>query len=177
MLDGYADLPVDRIVYLASATSIDDYKKTALAYLAEHKDTEMYHVTLERRAEAYERFNGFLKVILFDSVPRGTLLVWVDNLLSKPTPILERRVGRYSNLMRDIHDTPPDIAPRVYVMNFDFGPSVRKTQPQRHHDAGAIKFWRDDCLFTPQERPYPDDCLITKSDEKASAKVGRAMTK
>jgi pimeloyl-ACP methyl ester carboxylesterase len=131
MLDDYALLPVDRIVYLASATSIDDYKRTAVAYLRDHPKTEMYHVTLERHAEAFERFNGFFRVLFFDFVPRGSLLVWIDNLLSKPTTILERRVGRYSNLMRDIHDTPSDVAPRVYVMTFDFGPSVRKTQPQR----------------------------------------------
>lgn len=169
MLDGYADLPVDRIVYLASAASIDDYKRTALAYLQQHEKTEMYHVTLERRAEAFERF-------AVDVVPRGTLLVWVDNLLSKPSAILERRVGRYSNLMRDIHDTPVDVAPRVYVMNFDFGPSVRKTQPQRHGAAGAIEFWRTECLFTPGDG-YPDDCVIPERDVDESAKVGRAMAR
>ena len=58
-------------------------------------------------------------------------------------------------------------------MNFDFGPSVRKTQPHRHGAAGAIEFWRKECLFSPGE--YPKNCVIPERDVERSAKEGRAM--
>jgi len=81
MLDSYATLPIRRIVYLASACSIDDYNMSALEYLRNHPETEMYHLMLENHAEVLERFDGVTRLrLFFDAVPRGSLLVWVDKI-------------------------------------------------------------------------------------------------
>jgi len=144
-------LPIDRIIYLASAASLHDYRETVVPYLQSHNNTTMHHVILERHAEARE-WN------IYDIVPRGTLLVWIDNLLSKPESLLERRAGRYTNLMRDIHSTPPSIVDRVTVLTFDGGPQLVGTQPQSHGSAGDVQFWRDECV--KPARDYPLDCMI-----------------
>lgn len=171
MLDSYEELPIDRIVYLASASSIDDYNQSAVAYLLGHPQTRMYHLMLERHAEVWERFDGVTRLhLLFDAVPRGSLLVWIDNFLSKPTTILQRRVGRFSNFVRAVHDTPAGVARRTSVYVFDFGASVRKTQPQTHSEVGSIAFWRPGCLFS--DGAYPPGCFIpTLKVQKSAAKA------
>lgn len=147
----HPDLPIGRIVYLAAACSLDDYRQIIVPYLEKHEQTTMHHVFLERHAESRE-WNAY------DLVPRGTLLVWIDNLLSKPESLLKRRAGRFTNLARDIHSTPESIAKRVTVLTFDGAPQLVGTQPQSHGSAGNVKFWRRDCVEPRQ--PYPKDCMI-----------------
>jgi hypothetical protein len=147
----HPNLPIARIVYLAAACSLESYRTTVVPYVLQHPKVTMRHVILERHAEARE-WNAY------DIVPRGTLLVWIDNLLSKPESVLQRRAGRYTNLMRDIHSTPPSIIDRVTVLTFDGGPDLADVQPQSHGDAGSVQFWRDDCVIPRVD--YPSDCMI-----------------
>jgi pimeloyl-ACP methyl ester carboxylesterase len=148
----HPNLPIDRIVYLSAACSMEDYRTTVVPYLEQHPHVTMHHLILERHAEARE-WNAY------DIVPRGTLLIWIDNLLSKPASVLERRTGRYTNLMRDIHSTPPSIIDRVTVLTFDGGPQLVKTQPQSHTDASMVQFWREECLVRQPLAAYPNDCM------------------
>jgi len=96
----------------------------------------------------------------------------VDNLLSKPTTVLQRRVGRYSNFVRALHDTPPDVARRTSVYVFDFGKSVRKTQPQTHSEAALVEFWRTECLYT--NGAYPAGCFHSTTKVRQSASQAKA---
>ena len=148
----HPNLPIDRIVYLSAACSMEDYRSTIVPYLERHPHVTMHHLILERHAEARE-WNAY------DVVPRGTLLIWTDNLLSKPASVLERRTGRYTNLMRDIHSTPPSIVDRVTVLTFDGGPQLVKTQPQSHTGASLVEFWREECLVRQPGAGYPNDCM------------------
>ncbi len=90
------DLEVQNIVFMAAATTVEDYRDTVNPYLESHPQTQMYHLVLHPMAEVSERN-------YFDLTPRGSLLVWIDNYFTDPTTPLGRRVGRFANLVPEAH--------------------------------------------------------------------------
>lgn len=83
------------IVYMAAACSIEDFSTSVLPYLREHTNTEFYSLSLHPVAEAGEWY-----LIAGDLVPRGSLLMWLDNFLMNPVTEQERTLGRWRNLFR-----------------------------------------------------------------------------
>lgn len=173
MVREHPNLPIDRVVYLAAACSLADYEASITPLLRRRPAARMNHVMLNRRAEVREKFSGVTKAhLLWDVVPRGSLLVWIDNLLSKPNAMMQRTAGRYSNFLRALHLTDPQLASRVTILSFDAGPSVASTQPQRHGDVPSIEFWRPECV---EPRPdYPSDCYHLIRDVKKAAQAPTA---
>jgi hypothetical protein len=80
---------------LAAACSIDDFSSSVLPYLREHTNTQFYSLSLHPVAEAGEWY-----LIAGDLVPRGSLLIWLDNFLMNPVTEQERTLGRWRNLFR-----------------------------------------------------------------------------
>lgn len=83
------------VVYMGAACSIEDFSTSVLPYLREHTNTQFYSLSLHPVAEA-----GEWCLPAADLVPRGSLLVWLDNFLMNPVTEQERTFGRWRNLFR-----------------------------------------------------------------------------
>ena len=82
-------LPIERIVYLAPACSINEAEQLLMPYLDRHQSTHFWLFTLNKRDESREiPFNG-----LAVFVPRGTLLAWIDTFLENEVGPGEGRLG------------------------------------------------------------------------------------
>lgn len=86
---GSPPLPVDRIIYLVPACSINEAEQLLMPYLDRHPGTHFWLFTLNRRDESREiPLNGWA---IF--VPRGTLLTWIDTFLENEAGPGEGRFG------------------------------------------------------------------------------------
>ena len=161
------ELPVDNIVYMAAASSEEDYESTMIGngkqsgYLSNHPDTRVFHLVLQPNAETNESYLG-----LFELTPRGSLLYWIDNFLADPEFSRDHVAGRATNLMPRIDATPSEVKKRVLLKIFDYGalqqaPPSHPTgqrlrewydwcdhhrascQPQRHGDFSEMPFWQE----------------------------------
>jgi pimeloyl-ACP methyl ester carboxylesterase len=176
-------LPVDHLVYMASAASVEDYESTVLGdgvhtgFLSMHRHTEVYHLVLHPEAELRE-FNLEFGAGL--AIPRGSLLAWLDDFLTDPKTLRERTAGRATNLAARLEATPHALQGRVHVKMFDFGvPNPIQgnqdlqrwyvwcdshqalCQPQKHGDFSEMPFWEDwfrepDTLPICTARPNPN---------------------
>ncbi len=135
----FPQLHVKNIVYMAAACSLDDYQDTIFPYMMNpaHRETRIYHLTLQERAEFLERHWPW-----FEVAPRGSLLVWIDNFLEDPRYRLDRTAGRIFNLLREVDRTPAEIRDRVHIKAFDFGSAVEKCHPQTHGGFDNVPFWK-----------------------------------
>jgi pimeloyl-ACP methyl ester carboxylesterase len=83
------------IVYMGAACSIEDFSTSVLPYLRQHTNSQFYSLSLHPVAEA-----GEVTWMAADLVPRGSLLIWLDNFLMNPVTEQERTFGRWRNLFR-----------------------------------------------------------------------------
>ncbi len=136
-------MPFSQIVYMAGAATIKDYEDSVFPYLTKNQAAQFYHLTLQVRAEVRDRWELIRYV---DLPPRGSLLVWVDEFLSTPGTADERTLGRFTNLMVALHNTPEALRDRIHIKEFNAGASVRETDPQKHGDFSApFTFWKSEC--------------------------------
>lgn len=161
MLRSFPDIHFSRIVYMAAACSIRDYEESVWPYmrLMQNQDTRFYHLTLHDFAEVRE-------VTLLDIPPRGSLLVWIDDLFSDPLTPRDRTAGRFRNLMRAISSTPAELRSRISIKTFGVGDALKKNCPsasgatgsccpQHHGDFSSALFWRE--AFWKPEGPCSKD--------------------
>ncbi len=154
ILEHFPDLPVARIVYLAPATTVAELETGVVRFLQRHPETLYYHGMLHPYADAGEWQPG-----MFDLVPRGSLLEWVDDYLASPDAPLDRVSGKWSNLVTATHIFPPEIRDRVVLKAFGVRDPFDRDDPvlygELHQHAGfsnpAFAFW-DDTRW--QLRPY-----------------------
>ena len=107
-------LPIEHIVYLAPACSINEAEQLLMPYLDRHTSTHFWLFTLNKRDESREiPFNG-----LAVFVPRGTLLAWVDTFLENEVGPGEGRFGwvKYLETFYGISDQKP--SPRAFLDYF-----------------------------------------------------------
>ena len=90
-----AKMDFSNIVYMGAACSVEDFSRSVLPYMKQHRQTQFYNLCLHPVAEAGEWYPMFV-----DLPPRGSLLVWLDNFLSNPVTEQERTLGRWRNLFR-----------------------------------------------------------------------------
>lgn len=149
-------LPISRIIYLAAASSIEDYEDSLFPYLTANTKTHfnnfMLHPVVERGEIQYE---------WGDLTPRGSLLTWLDTFLANPETLQHRRVGSYDNYLRSIHSTPictnagdQCLRSRIHVRSFSAGIAAADTNPQNHSEmAERFRFWNAKCwqVDTPSE--------------------------
>lgn len=126
----------DEIVFMAAACSLRDYLDTIPPYLNEYKTTRMYHLMLHDQAESTEQ-------ALWGAALPGSLLVWLDGFFTRPDSALDLVAGRYQNLSRVMHLHGSNLRERISVKVFNFGDTVKETNPQTHGDFGNFPFWKD----------------------------------
>jgi pimeloyl-ACP methyl ester carboxylesterase len=158
------NLQVKNIVFMAAATSVEDYRDTVDAYLDRHRGndgdkstgTQMYHLVLHPLAEVTEQG-------VFDLAPRGSLLIWIDNYFTNPPTPLGRRVGRFSNVVPELRFAGKTTRPHVHLKVFQVGGDLQCWNPQKHGDFGDFPFW-DERFWDPKESTGPTS-PIRRRDE------------
>lgn len=122
ILQAFPNINFDRIIYLAAAASIEDFLNTIPPYLETHTNTRFYSFSLSNKDEGGE-FNLFL--------PRGSLLVWIDNMFEPAISPTGKRVGffRYRDVIR-ISPEDEKCCPRMTFIKF----TGLLGQPRKHGD-------------------------------------------
>lgn len=145
-------LPIKNIIYLAAAISIHDYEDTIYPYLEKDQNRKIYHFMLHPNAESEESMG-------LELASRGSLLVWIDNFLSKPLSPLDRTVGRYINLLPALHNANESIRDQIFVRIYRAGVNSQNSDPQTHSDVAArFQFWKQKCWhpFTKEQCIIPE---------------------
>ena len=157
------DLPINKIIYLASADTVEHYQDTVFPFL-KRSDAKIYHFVLHPRAEEGEKNPS---AYIPDLAPRGSLLVWIDNFLAKPLSLQQRTIGRYDNLMRSLHDTPDELRGKIHIRVYSAGQDSNENNPLTHSEiAGLFKFWDDNCLeLEPADAAKNCIVPVSKRDE------------
>lgn len=122
LLRAFPDVHFQRIVYMAAASSIDDFETSVLPYLNNHTDAQFWGFSLSERDETRERVG-------FDVIERGSLLVWIDNLFEHVLTPSQRRFGRY-NYYCNYYQLPIQYLPMVRVIKF----RGEEGQPRKHEE-------------------------------------------
>lgn len=130
LIKNYPEINYENIVFMAGADSIRNTFKSILPYLENHKDTKFYNLTLHPQNEVEEP-NYFL-------LPRGSLLVWIDDFFSTPHTQFDRTVGRWENLIQVYGEIPAEIRGRVFIKAFDQESPIKK-----HGDFGRAEYWKE----------------------------------
>ncbi len=129
ILRAFPKIKFDRIVYMAAAASIEDFMDTVPPYLELNPQTYFYSFSLSNRDEGGE-FNYFL--------PRGSLLVWIDNMYEPGISPTGKRVGFFRN--KDIINIRPVEGVCCARMTFVKFTGV-EGQPRKHGE------FNDDGIF------------------------------
>jgi hypothetical protein len=136
------------IVYLAGASSARDFQRCVVPYLVAQtlqpteKRTQFYNLCLHPVNDLRER-------VWYDVVPRGSLLVWIDDFLSEPATPLDRTMGRWDNIVQAVYTVPPTIAGQVHLKAFSFeeDEAMFLQNPQQHGQFTDVRYW-DPTLWT-----------------------------
>ncbi|GJL54298.1 MAG: hypothetical protein NPIRA02_14300 [Nitrospirales bacterium] len=151
-----ACLPIDNVVFMAAASTTNDYKDSVFPFLEQrHKEYQkqgtaipkVYHLMLHELAETSE-------TNYWNLPPTGSLLVWIDNFLSTPKTPLDRTSGRFTNFMLSLHTTPDAIREYISIKRFPGGGSskggTRDGIPENHSDfSSRFRFWKEQCWKVP----------------------------
>jgi hypothetical protein len=158
ILREFEDLPIKNILYMGAASSIRDYQETVFPYLTKRNKnlasdqcnqgqellavqipTCVYHLMLHEAAESGEWISDVI-----DPLPRGSLLIWLDNFLSHPLSKEDRTLGRFTNFITTMHHTPLELRPFIHIRKFGVGEEVH--EPKKHGDfSQKFKFWESKC--------------------------------
>ncbi|MDQ5986398.1 MAG: hypothetical protein CSYNP_02122 [Syntrophus sp. SKADARSKE-3] len=137
---------IRNIIYMAGADSVRNTFNSIMPYLERNKDTKFYNLTLHPQNEV-EESNYYL-------LPRGSLLVWIDDFYSIPYTIFDRTVGRWENVIQSYGEIPKGVRHQVYIKAFDQTSAIT-----RHGDFGRALFW-DERFWKPgrdDHDPWPED--------------------
>jgi pimeloyl-ACP methyl ester carboxylesterase len=164
LLREYPELEVKNIVHMAGASSIREVKNCIVPYLQTHKNTNYYNLTLHPKAEVRESLCNIEFL-----VPRGTLLVHIDNTFERPFSFMDRTSGRWENVIQATHLFPDSIRGRVTIKSFDIlntqpyndkknkgsrEERLRKFIPQKHGNFGKGPFWDERFWKITDPLPY-----------------------
>jgi pimeloyl-ACP methyl ester carboxylesterase len=129
VLREYPSLKFDRVVFLAAASTVEDYITTVPPYLERQQKSAFYNFNLSVIDEGNElTLKSFL-------LPRGSLLVWIDNFLDPILSPEDFRVGDSFN--ESIFGFPLDNdsrCDRMSMLKVVAPRSERDDWPRKHGD-------------------------------------------
>jgi|GEM_PF-2571088 len=131
----------DNVVFLAAACPLRDVRTKVVPYMQEHNNTKFFNLTLHPYAEVAENMLPvpFVKRKLGGFLLDGSLLVYIDRLLTNPLTPQERTAGRWYNFVLATTDTsfiPAKVQSRVTLKGFGAGTRTLDG-PQCHTDFGT----------------------------------------
>jgi hypothetical protein len=133
------DILVDDIVYMAGADSVRNTLDSVVPYLAQHPCERgagkhcprFFNLSLHPRNEVSESN-------YFGLIPRGSLLVWIDDFFSSPLTQYDRTVGRWENVIQAYGEFPKELRDRVFLKAFN-----RDSRIAKHGDFSRARFWEE----------------------------------
>jgi hypothetical protein len=190
----YPELPYERIIYMAAATSIRDFRLTVAPVLAEHatgvchgspcQQIQFFSLMLHPLADAREIYYGGV-------APEGSLLEWIDEMFQGPRTGEDRMLGKWNNIrgMKGLFtdDLQRVMTFRIFPLDDSVKPSERdcatpprggdkppRCHPIRHGEMSQFSFWRDRYLmgdFAPgaggQEKEKSSNTEVTEVAPRA----------
>lgn len=135
ILAKYPRIRFDQIVYMGAAARLKDVETVVAPYLEANRQTRFYHLSLHPEREVNEAH-------YYDVIPRGSLLIWIDDTLADINSFQDRTSGSWFNMVRSANQVfmDVDVRRRVYLTRF----GVRDGSPQNHGDFGRCPFWREE---------------------------------
>lgn len=147
--DDRNDLVYSDIVFMAAACTLRDFEDAVIPYLERHDNTHFYNLTLHPVAEENEN-------VAFDLVPRGSLLVWIDDFASNPATRTDLTLGKWNNAKNAWPFIPVKLRHQVTLKAFGIEDAATNrgadfTLPQKHGEFNdvATGFWRKDYWQMP----------------------------
>jgi len=150
----------DRIVYMAAADSIEDFRRSVVPYLRQHETTRFYSFSLASKDEGTEGSPSNWAPLL----PDGSLLVWIDQFYEPGLTVDHRRLGRWRNLVHLWLDpAEPALCQRINLIKFP----GEAGDPREHgdfNDDGPLQrmlaiaereAWREQCPECLHQPPQP----------------------
>ncbi len=114
VLARYRELPFDNVVFMAAASSVNDFKLKVAPYLERQTGCRFFNLCLASANETGEREPfDWLEV-----APRGSLLVWIDSLFDSPIAEDDRTMGRFENAILATDWLPGNAATRTTIKAF-----------------------------------------------------------
>lgn len=113
VLDGWPTLPVDTVVFMAAAATVDESSRSVGGWLGRNRDHRLYNLVLHHEAERLES-NGF------GLIPTGTLLAWIDDYFATSTSPLQRTAGEYRNTATFLKALPEAVRGQVAIKMFGY---------------------------------------------------------
>ncbi len=129
----YPEINFSSIVYMAAALRVRDIATVIEPYLLRNPSAEFFNLSLSPTREISE--SQFL-----DFVPRGSLLIWIDQTFADIHSFRDRTAGYWRNIVRSAPDMfiEDGFASRVHLTMFGtHGPG-----PKKHGDFEEYRFWR-----------------------------------
>jgi len=145
----YPKLYFENIVYMAGACRVADFEQSVIPYMESpnHSETKFYNLSLNPVCETGEIFA--IGKFPMDVAPRGSLLVWIDNIFGNPPSEQRRMLGIYQTALLASHNVPIPLRKRVFYKAFAAVPLKNKfdrdgmiIEPQKHGDFSDAPFWR-----------------------------------
>ena len=141
---GYPDLNYRNIVYMGAACTVREFQASVVPYMTKHPRTHFYNLSLHPQCETGEVALSPQNIKL-DIAPRGSLLVWLDNIFTRPPAEDVRRLGTFQTAVLASHNFPETIRPNITLKCFDFGGVETHSpliwHPQHHADFAQSPFW------------------------------------
>lgn len=133
----HPEIKFSNVVYMGAAASIKEVESAVTPWLRlpQNKSANFYNLSLDPYRELSESH-------LFDTVPRGSLLNWIDYIYGDVNSFKDRTAGSWWNMLRLAQDIfPAEVQSRVYLTRFPIG--GRAQGPQKHGEFGDYCFWRE----------------------------------
>lgn len=143
IVNEFNDLNYKNIIHMASADTIRSLIDKTVPYLGKHPDTHFYNLMLHPTNEEQEQS-------AFGIAPEGSLLIWLDYILTEPETSLDRMAGRWDNMkwaLPFFSDNKNMYFKMFGLRNkfqYDDNQLNQKDlmEPQIHGDFGDFKFWK-----------------------------------
>ena len=148
----YPDIKLNNVVYMGAAASIKDVQAAVVPWMQQPNNAkaQFYNLSLDPYRELSESHG-------FDSVPRGSLLNWIDYIYGDVNSFNDRTAGSWWNIIRMAQEAFPEtIHERIHLTRFPIGDSAMG--PQLHGDFGDYCFWQE--KFWSAQKPF-----VKHSDE------------
>jgi len=133
ILSKYPEMNFNNIVYLAAACKVKDLKYVVAPYLNKNSDSTFYNVSLNPYRDINEN-NAY------DFVPRGSLLIWIDQTFGDINSFQDRTAGFWFNIVRSASNTFKGDKVQSQVHLTQFG--IKDDSPQNHGDFSNFDFWK-----------------------------------
>ncbi len=154
----YPGINFQNIVFMASASRLKDLKYIISPYLEMNRESEFYNLSLN----AYRDLN---ESNYYDLVPRGSLLIWIDQIFGATNSSYDRVAGFWYNIL-PIADSifSKEVRSRVHLTQFDINHLCL-----RNHGSFNVKdrkYWRKSFWLGEEkgEIPSGDQCSFKPHD-------------